>query len=142
VLNFFEEFFWVGKFKKSFLRNLRSLKMFATKTLRRPKLKGPRKQIQVALVICGLFICHFAYMQLKNGLFSGTYPLIYGNLWSFYMRIHYMRAYFWSPYLSHITRSTCTVKPLYSEQPWDLKLMAVVDTWSLFRGSFVLLNWY
>ncbi len=25
----------------------------------------------------------------------------------FYMRIHYMRAYFWSPYLSHITRSTC-----------------------------------
>jgi len=23
------------------------------------------------------------------------------------MRIHYMRAYFWSPYLSHITRSTC-----------------------------------
>jgi len=31
--------------------------------------------IQAALVICGLFICNFAYMRLKNGLFSGTYPL-------------------------------------------------------------------
>jgi len=47
-------------------------------------------------------------MRLKNGLFSETYPLIYGNPRSFYMQIHYMRAYFWSPYLSHITRSTCT----------------------------------
>jgi len=25
------------------------------------------------------------------------------------MQIHYMRVYFWSPYLSHITRSNCTV---------------------------------
>jgi len=64
-------------------------------------------KVQVALVICGLFICEFAYMRLKNGLFSGTYPLIYSDRWSFYMQIHYMRAYFWSPYLSHITRSTC-----------------------------------
>jgi hypothetical protein len=32
----------------------------------------------------------------------------YSDCWSFYMWIHYMRAYFWSPYLSHITRSTCT----------------------------------
>ncbi len=30
--------------------------------------------------------------------------------WSFYMQIRYMRAYFWSPYLSHITRSTCFLK--------------------------------
>jgi hypothetical protein len=39
--------------------------------------------------------------------FSGTYPLIYSNRRSFYMWIHYMQAYFWSPYLSNITRSTC-----------------------------------
>ncbi len=37
------------------------------------------------------------------------YPLIYSNPWSFYMGIYYMRAYFWSPYLSHVTRSTCIV---------------------------------
>jgi len=53
-------------------------------------------------------ICDFAYMQLKNDLFSATYLLLYGNPWSFYMQIqiHYIPAYFWSPYLSHITRST------------------------------------
>jgi len=62
----------------------------------------------VTLVICNLFICKFLYMPLKNGLFSETYPLIYSDWWSFYMWIHYIRAYFWSPYLSHITRSTCT----------------------------------
>jgi len=44
-------------------------------------------KIHAALVICGLFICEFAYMQLKNGLFSGTYPLIYSDCWSFYMRL-------------------------------------------------------
>jgi len=44
----------------------------------------------------------------KIAFFSGTYPLIYGNHRSFYMRIHYMRAYFWS--LSHITRCTCMYK--------------------------------
>jgi len=44
----------------------------------------------------------------KTTFFSGTYPLIYVNPWSFYMQIHYMRTYFWSPYLSHITWSTCT----------------------------------
>jgi len=42
--------------------------------------------------------------------FSGTYPLIYSNPWSFYIQICYMRAYFWSPYLPHITRSACTCK--------------------------------
>jgi len=66
--------------------------------------------IHAALVICGLFICNFAYMWSRNGLFSGTYPLIYSHLWSFCMQIRYMRAYFLSPYLSHITRSTCTWK--------------------------------
>jgi len=42
--------------------------------------------------------------------FSGTYPLIISHPWSFYMRIHCMRVYFWSPYLSHITRSNCILK--------------------------------
>jgi len=69
--------------------------------------------IQTALVICGLFICDFAYMQSRNDLFSGTYPLIYCHPWSFYMWIHYIRAYFWGPYLSHITRSTCILKYTY-----------------------------
>ncbi len=47
------------------------------------------------------------YLQFRLWPFSGTYPLIYSNPWSFYMLIHYMQAYSWSPYLSHITRSTC-----------------------------------
>ncbi len=68
----------------------------------------PTLLVQAALVICGLFICNFAYMRSRNGLFSGTYPLIYSHPWSFYMRMCYMRAYFLSPYLSNITRSTCT----------------------------------
>jgi len=67
-------------------------------------------KVQAALVICGIFICDFVYMRSRNGLFSGTYPLLYSDRWSFYMRIHYIRAYFWSPYLSNITRSTCTWK--------------------------------
>jgi hypothetical protein len=50
--------------------------------------------VQAALVICGLFICDFAYMWSRNGLFSGTYPLIYSHPWSFCMRIHYMQANF------------------------------------------------
>jgi len=37
--------------------------------------------------------------------FSGTYPEINSHPWSFYMRIRYMRVYFWSPYVSNITRS-------------------------------------
>jgi len=53
--------------------------------------------VQAALVICGLFICNFMYMRLKNGVFSGTYPLIYGNPRSFYMWIHYIRAIFGVP---------------------------------------------
>ena len=68
-----------------------------------------------ALVTCNLFICDFGYMRLRNGLnFSGTYPLIYSYLWSFYMRIHYMQGYFSSPYLLHITRTTCTYKIRFS----------------------------
>jgi len=66
--------------------------------------------IQAALVICGLFICDFAYIRSRNDLFSITYPLIISHPWSFYIRIHYIQVYFWSPYPSHITRSNCTVK--------------------------------
>jgi len=32
----------------------------------------------------------------------------------------------------------CTVKPVYNDHPRDPKFVAVVDRWSLFRGSFVL----
>ncbi len=44
------------------------------------------------------------YAIQKWPLFWNLSSLIYSNPWSFYMRIRYMRAYFWSPYLS---RSTC-----------------------------------
>jgi len=27
-----------------------------------------------------------------------------------------------------------TVKPVYNDHPWDPKIVAVVDSWSLFRG--------
>jgi len=54
-----------------------------------------------------LRICVYA---IEKWPFSGTHPLVYSDCWSFYMRIHYMQAYFWSPYLLHITRSTCIYK--------------------------------
>ncbi len=44
-------------------------------------------------------------MEIEH--FSGT---IYSNSWSFYMRIRYMRALFFGPNLSHITRLTCIIK--------------------------------
>ena len=31
-----------------------------------------------------------------------------------------------------------TVKPVYNDHPWDSKIVAVVDRWLLFRGTFVL----
>ncbi len=64
--------------------------------------------VQAALVICGLFICDFVHMRSRNSLFSGTYPLIYNYPWSFYVQICYIWTSFTSPYLSNITRSTCT----------------------------------
>jgi hypothetical protein len=93
--------------------------------------------VQAALIICGLFICNFMYMRLKNGLFSGTYPLIYSNSWSFYMQIHYMRAYFWSPYLSNITRSTCTaIANLYLKKgTYVLKRIIVIQSKHRFLGT-------
>jgi len=71
-------------------------------------------KVHANLVICGLFICDFAYLRLIIILFSRTYPLICSHPWSLYMRFHYMRAYFLGPYLSHITRSACNVKHYYS----------------------------
>ncbi len=49
-------------------------------------------------------------MQSRNGLFSGTYPLIYSHPWSFYMQICYIiPVYVLSPYLSNIMRFTWTL---------------------------------
>ena len=31
-------------------------------------------------------------------------------------------------------QKTYTVKPVYNDHPWDPKIVAVVDRWSLFRG--------
>jgi len=45
-------------------------------------------------------------------LIYSTYPLNNSHPWSFYMRIRYIRyilVYFWSPHLSHIIWSTCTL---------------------------------
>jgi len=95
--------------------------------------------IQAALVICGLFICDFVYMRSRNDLFSGTYPLIFSHPWSFYMRIHYIRAYFWSPYPSHITRSNCTWTIL--EVIVQMKLVLKI-TWRCITTNLIFnLNW-
>jgi len=65
----------------------------------------PCLNVQGNPVICGLFICNFAYLRLRITLFSRTYPPICSHPWSLYIR-----AYFLGPYLSHITRSACTTK--------------------------------
>jgi len=54
------------------------------------------------------FYLRFRVYAIRKWPFSETYPLIYSHPWSIYMRIHYMQTYFWSPYLSHITRSNCS----------------------------------
>ena len=35
-------------------------------------------------------------------------------------------------------KNECTVKPEYNDHPRDLKFVAVVDKWLLFRGTFML----
>ena len=55
-------------------------------------------------------------MRLRNGLFSGTYPLIYNHPWSFYMWIRSTYASLFLESLSHITRSICTKLPILL--PW------------------------
>jgi len=52
------------------------------------------------------FYMRIGVYAIEKWPFSGTYPLIYSDCWSFNMQFHYIRAYFWSPYFSHITRST------------------------------------
>ncbi len=69
-------------------------------------------------------------MQSRNGLFSGTYPLIYSHPWSFFMGIHYIRANFWSPYLSNITRSTCMYKhDMFWQSNW-ICFHFCIDEWN------------
>jgi len=58
------------------------------------------------------FNLRFHVYTIEKLPFSGTFPLIYGNPWYFYMRIRYMRIRYMrirymGAYLSHITRSTC-----------------------------------
>ncbi len=43
------------------------------------------------------FYLRIRVYAIEKWPFSGTYPLIYCDCWSFYMRIHYMRAYFGVP---------------------------------------------
>jgi len=40
--------------------------------------------------------------------------------------------------LHHRRNKWHTVKLVYNDHPWDPKFVAVVDWWSLFRGSFML----
>jgi len=37
-----------------------------------------------------------------------------------------------------LTQDYSTVKPVYNDHPWDPKFVAIVDSWALFRGSFML----
>ena len=45
---------------------------------------------------CYVRFCVFA--TEKMAIFAGAYSLIYSNVWSFYMRIRYMQAYFLVPF--------------------------------------------
>ncbi len=94
---------------------------------------GTLLHIKAGLVICGLFICEFAYLQLEIGRFSGTYPPIYSHSWTFYMQIRYMRAKFFGPFLSHITRSNCT-SPL--RRLSKLTIYLSINSFSTLSGSF------
>ena len=53
------------------------------------------------------FYLRFHVYATQNWPFFWNPPLIYTHPWSFYMLFRYMLAYFFSPYLSHITRDTC-----------------------------------
>jgi len=70
----------------------------AHKTFTPLKLSG----VQLALVICRLFICDFAYMRLRSDYFSKTYPLLYSHPWSFlYTNSLYASIFFWSLSLAY-----------------------------------------
>jgi len=40
------------------------------------------------------FYLRIPVYAIQKWPFSGTYPVIYSDHWSFYMPIHYMRSYF------------------------------------------------
>ena len=50
----------------------------------------------------------------------------------------YVRTYADGPVELVKTEFDCTVKLVYNDQPWDPKIGAVVDRWSLFRGNLML----
>ncbi len=51
------------------------------------------------------------------------------------MKIHAVSPHFVEskPYKQTMTTISYTVKPVYNDHPWDPKIVAVVDTWLLFR---------
>jgi hypothetical protein len=55
------------EFLKSFLHVLTKSVQFEAYFFEAPPMT--EKKVQAALVICGLFICDFVYIRLKNGLF-------------------------------------------------------------------------
>ncbi len=63
------------------------------------------------------FYLRFCIYAIQKWPFSGTYPLIYSHPRSFYKQIPCMRAHFCSPYLSHITRSTCMFN--FARMDWE-----------------------
>ncbi len=84
------------------------------------------------------------YMRLKSWHYWGMYPLIYQCYWSRYMRIHYMQSIFLGPYLSNITRSTCThisavVSPSQFEHPTlsqNSYQIPILSCWTNFNCIF------
>ena len=70
------------------------------------------------------------YLRSRNGRFSGTCPLINSHPWSFYIRICYMLAYFWNPYLSNITRSTCIHPCSFESVPRQMNEMCYESNWN------------
>jgi len=75
--------------------------------------------IQAALIIyVRSFYLQFCIYGSEKWPFSGTYPLIYNNPWCFYMQFCYMRPYFWSTYLSHITKVHLDYQRYAKEKVW------------------------
>jgi hypothetical protein len=68
-------------------------------------------------------------IAIEKWSFSATYPLVYSDCWSIYMGIHYMGVYFWSPYLSHMTRSTSTQKSNFTELFLENHFAILVISW-------------
>ncbi len=73
------------------------------------------------------FYLQFHVNAIWKWPFSRTYPLIYSHPWSFYIQIRDMRAYFWSPYLSNITRSNCITIIVLEHRFWRPKSPTVLQ---------------